>query len=73
LQSDKNQPQIVFIEDYNDFLEDLAGFVQKKMGVKLYQVFDDNKLTEYRRLCKNVSSGVFLLDKKFARGTNLVF
>ena len=43
------------------------------MGLELFQVSDDTTLDDVRSMASKIKSGVFLLDKSYARGTNLVF
>jgi len=43
------------------------------MGLELYQVSNDTTLDDYRGMASKIKSGVFLLEKSYARGTNLVF
>ena len=43
------------------------------MNIELFHVYSDGTLNDYRVMATKIKSGVFLLDKAYARGTNLVF
>ena len=43
------------------------------MNIELFHVYSDATLDDYRIMATKIKSGVFLLDKAYARGTNLVF
>ena len=43
------------------------------MNIELFHVYNDGTLDDYRTMATKIKSGVFLLDKAYARGTNLVF